>query len=178
MKIVRNRVRPINLTGIRTAILHYSTANLFFQKMKNVSLFSFWRKFTKQDLFWFLCTKNLSKIMQSSFLVNTYLRYNTDIKKYVYSCHIWNHENLCKAVIFPFPLPHCGFLAILASSSCSEGKTLCMEIVRNRVQPRNLAGIRTALLRNSTASLLGTPTCSAIIPVRKTSSKWRNGCSV
>ena len=116
--------------------------------------------------------------MQLSFLVYAYLKYDTNIKKYVYSCHIWNHENLCKAVIFPFPLPHCGFLAILASSSCSDGKTLCMEIVRNRVQPRNLAGIRTALLRNSTASLLGTPTCSAIIPVRKTSSKWRNGCSV
>ena len=116
--------------------------------------------------------------MQLSFLVYAYLKYDTNIKKYVYSCHVWNHENLCKAVIFPFPLPHCGFLAILANSSCSEGKTLCMEIVRNRVQPRNLAGIRTALLRNSTASLLGTPTCSAIIPVRKTSSKWRNGCSV
>ena len=79
--------------------------------------------------------------------------YDTNIKKYIYSCHVWNHENLCKAVIFPFPLPHCGFLAILASSSCSEGKTLCMEIVRNRVQPRNLAGICTVLLHNSTASL-------------------------
>ena len=55
---------------------------------------------------------------------------------------------------------------------------MCIEIVRNKVQPRNLAGIRTALLRNSTASLLGIPTCSAMIPVRKTSSKWRNGCSV
>ena len=70
--------------------------------------------------------------------------YDTNIKKYIYSCHVWNHENLCKAVIFPFPLPHCGFLAIFANSSCSDGKILCMEIVRNRVPLRNLAGIRTA----------------------------------
>ena len=39
------------------------------------------------------------------------------------------------------------FFSILTNSFCSEGKTLCMEIVPKSVQPRNLAGICTVLLQ-------------------------------
>ena len=72
--------------------------------------------------------------------------------------------------------PHAGFLDIWVSWACSSGVTLCIEMVLRRVQPRNRTGIGTALFRNSVASLRGTSTRSAIIPVRNTSSRWTNGC--
>ena len=76
-----------------------------------------------------------------------------------------------------FPVPQTGFLAILVSWLCSSGGTLWMEIVRSRVQPRNRAGIGTALFRNSVASRLGTSVRSAMMPVMKTSSRWMKACS-